>query len=148
MKALLLDEHPLIVQPTLALCVGLNEAIILQQVHYWLSPKFHRPEKVFHGQHWTYNTYKQWQSQMPFFSLSTIRRAIGNLEEMGVLISFVSCSFRKKKYYRIDYDRLTHLQKESEVNTPSLENSLDQKKEKKTVPFVTREEDSALSFEA
>ncbi|MFN7364607.1 MAG: hypothetical protein ACK5TR_01515, partial [Alphaproteobacteria bacterium] len=142
MSALLLDESPLIVQPTLARLVGVNEAIILQQVHYWLSPKFHRPEKVFQGHHWTHNTYKQWQLQMPFLSLTTIRRAIGNLEEMAVLISFVSCGFRKTKYYRIDYARLAHLQNEAEVTTHPIE-----QKEPKAVPFVTREEDTALSFE-
>lgn len=36
---LLLDEHPLLVMPMLATLIGLNEAIVLQQVHYWLKTK-------------------------------------------------------------------------------------------------------------
>ena len=35
---LLIDEYPLVVQPSLAALVGINEAIILQQIHYWLQP--------------------------------------------------------------------------------------------------------------
>lgn len=36
---LLLDEPPLQVMPTLATKVGLNESIVLQQIHYWLKIK-------------------------------------------------------------------------------------------------------------
>lgn len=128
MTTLLSKESALMVQPTLALCLGLNEAMILQHVHHFLSSRFHQPHTVFHGHHWIHNTYKQWQALMPFLSLSTMRRAIGNLEKRGVLISFDNGTFQRKKYYRIDYDRLTHLQKEGAINTPSREKRLDQKK--------------------
>ena len=36
MSNLLINESPLQVLPTLATYIGLNEAIFLQQVHYWL----------------------------------------------------------------------------------------------------------------
>ncbi len=42
MNNLLLDEHPLLVMPKLATLIGLNEAIVLQQVHYWLIGKEQR----------------------------------------------------------------------------------------------------------
>ena len=35
MKNLLLDSYPLLIAPELAVAVGLNEAIVLQQIHYW-----------------------------------------------------------------------------------------------------------------
>jgi len=35
-SSLLIAVPPLIVLPTLATLVGLNEAIFLQQLHYWL----------------------------------------------------------------------------------------------------------------
>ena len=44
---LLIDEPPLQVLPSLALKIGLNEAIILQQVHYWLNPKLNPLRVVF-----------------------------------------------------------------------------------------------------
>ena len=37
MSRLLLEDEPLVVLPKLATVIGLNEAIILQQLHYWLE---------------------------------------------------------------------------------------------------------------
>jgi len=72
MSKLLLDEYPLIILPKLAVLVGLNEAIVLQQLNYWLQKSAH----IFDGRRWIYNTYEQWQEQFPFWSISTIRRAL------------------------------------------------------------------------
>lgn len=75
MSKLLIEEPPLQVLPTLAQAIGLNEAIILQQIHYWLQRSKHKHD----GRRWIYNTYEQWQAQLPFWSISTIRRALANL---------------------------------------------------------------------
>lgn len=39
MSKLLIDDYPIQVLPKLAKVIGLNEAIILQQLHYWLNSK-------------------------------------------------------------------------------------------------------------
>lgn len=111
---LLINEPPLQILPTLALKLGLNEAIILQQIHYWLNPKFNKNQ--FDGRLWVYNTYEQWQQQFPFWGEKTIRRVIANLEEAKVLISFVTRDFKKVKYYSIDYDQLEKLSSKQEKN--------------------------------
>ena len=36
-RNLILDERPLVVIPSLACAIGLNESMILQQLHYWLQ---------------------------------------------------------------------------------------------------------------
>ncbi|MCP6757123.1 replication protein RepO, partial [Klebsiella pneumoniae] len=61
MHALLINEPPLQVLPSLAKAIGLNEALILQQIHYWLNPKHN--QNLFKGRYWVYNTYEQWQAQ-------------------------------------------------------------------------------------
>jgi|GEM_PF-2564859 len=150
MSTLLLDEPALVIQPKLAMAVGNNEAIVLQQVHYWLSPRFQRPEKFIKGHYWTYNTYKQWHAQMPIFSQSTLRRAVANLEEMGLLISFMATGFRKRKYYRIDYARLESLTSRGrEIAHFVHEETQRQEKElaKNAQPFVAITHDVALEFE-
>lgn len=108
-NALLIQEPPLQVLPTLAQKIGLNEAIILQQIHYWLNPKHNK--NLFKNRLWVWNTYEQWQQQFPFWGEKTIRRAISNLEESGILDSFVTRDFRKIKYYTINYSRLEELEK-------------------------------------
>ena len=102
---LLIHEEPLQVLPSLAVAVGLNEAIILQQVHYWLK----RTEHLMEGKPWVYNSYVQWRGQFPFWSHDTIKRAIQHLEALGVLIStarFNRKPIDKTKWYTINYDRL------------------------------------------
>lgn len=108
---LLLDEHPLVIQPKLAKLIGLNESIILQQLHYWLQKSTHERD----GRRWIYNTYADWEEQFPFWSLSTIRRTIGKLEKEGLILSttnFNKLGIDNTKWYTIDYDKLTEIEKD------------------------------------
>jgi hypothetical protein len=110
---LLLDSKPLVVVPELACVFGLNEAIVLQQVHYWLRIKhtakaegsYRRgPDGAMRW--WVYNSIREWQEQFPFWSESTIRRAFTKLEERGVLLSaqLADTATDRRKWYSIDYD--------------------------------------------
>jgi hypothetical protein len=38
-KVLVRKENPLVILPSLAMKIGLREAIILQQIYYWLTKK-------------------------------------------------------------------------------------------------------------
>ena len=108
MSKLLIQESPLTFQPSLAVAIGLNEAIVLQQVHYWLNnPKNKGYEQD--GFKWVYNTYKEWQeNNFPFWSENTVQRTFASLEEMGLLISIqpMKHKYDRTKYYRIDYPKL------------------------------------------
>ncbi len=79
---LLIQEHPLQVLPSLATAIGLNEAIFVQQVHYWLLGSTHEHE----GRYWIYNTIDEWHNQFPFWGTRTIRRVIDTLRASGVLL--------------------------------------------------------------
>jgi len=107
---LLIDEEPLLVLPRLAVAIGLNEAIVLQQVRYWLGDK--RRPKVRDGRRWVYNTYPQWQAQFPFWSLATIRKTFRELEERGLLLAsqrYNRAPTDRTKWYTIDFARLVAL---------------------------------------
>ena len=111
MNNLLLDEHPLLVMPKLATLIGLNEAIVLQQVHYWLIGKEQRQQDYIDGHYWVYNTYDQWQAQFPFWSIRTLKRIFTTLENSGFLLSanYNKINFDKTKWYSIDYCALNGL---------------------------------------
>ncbi|PJW18901.1 hypothetical protein [Geobacillus sp. WSUCF-018B] len=98
----LFDEPPLVVSPTIAKVIGLNEAIILQQIHYWLD----KSQNVRDGHVWVFNSYAKWQEQFPFWSEATIKRTIKNLEKMNLLIvgNYNKRGFDKSKWYRINYE--------------------------------------------
>jgi hypothetical protein len=61
MSTLLINEAPLMIVPSLAVEIGLNEAVVLQQIHYWLNISKHKIK----GKKWVYNTYEDWQKQFP-----------------------------------------------------------------------------------
>lgn len=111
---LLIDEYPLIIIPSLAKKIGLNEAILLQQIHFWIGKKKHYKD----GHYWVYNTYDEWLNQFPFWSKSTIRRAINSLEKKELLITgnYNKLQIDNTKWYTINYDTL------NQVNRPSVQN--------------------------
>ena len=102
--SLLVSESPLMVLPSLALAVGLNGALFLQQLHYWLrkSPHYHE------GRTWVYNTYVAWREQFPFWSIDTLKRTIHDLVEQGVLLTgnFNKHPMDRTLWYSLDRDRL------------------------------------------
>lgn len=101
MSRLLIDELPLQVLPSLAREIGLNEAIMLQQMHYWLIKSSHE----FEGVKWFYKTLEDWQTEFPFWSAMTIRRTLTNLEKQKVIRigNFNKKKFDKTKWYTIEY---------------------------------------------
>jgi len=135
MSKLIIEEKPLIVLPQLAVKIGLNEAIILQQLHYWLKDKGHEKD----GDKWIYNTYEEWQTQFPFWSISTIRRAIDSLEKQNLIETttrFNKAKFDKTKWYRINRDTLQLLTPptaQNEQTTAQNEQTTVQNEQTKTV---------------
>ncbi|QHT59345.1 hypothetical protein GXP70_04750 [Paenibacillus lycopersici] len=119
---LLLDEHPLLILPALAVLIGLNESIVLQQMHYWLQKSMHKRD----NRMWVYNTYEEWQKQFSFWSISTIRRIIGNLEKAGIVITgnYNQLKIDNTKWYSIDYDQLNRRLIRSSVQNEQSEHSL------------------------
>jgi uncharacterized phage protein (TIGR02220 family) len=107
-KALVTKENPLVILPCLAMKIGFREAVILQQVHYWLAKSSHSIE----GRRWTFNTYKEWQKQFPFWSEISIKRSFLKLEEQGLLISgnWNVLKLDKTKWYTIDYEKIDQLE--------------------------------------
>ncbi len=113
------------VLPTLASTIGLNEAIILQQVHYWLDPRINK--NYINGSFWVYNTYHQWAKQFPFWSEITIRRTIRSLEKLNLLISndFNKNPYLRLKWYTINYKELDIIEKKILLSKDNI-NSPDQ----------------------
>lgn len=118
---LLLDEEPLIVMPQLACKIGLNESIVLQQIHYWIEIN-KKADKNFKDNHyWTFNSYEEWHKQFPFWSIITIKRIIKNLEKANLLITanYNQMKIDRTKWYRINYEELESLE-----NSPLYQNDI------------------------
>lgn len=101
---LLISGSPLMVLPLLAVKIGLNEALVLQQIHYWISNELNK--NIRDGRVWVYNTINEWRKQFPFWGLNTIIRAIESLESKKLIITgkYNKLARDRTKWYTIDYD--------------------------------------------
>ena len=101
------NEAPLVIPPSLATQIGLVEATILQQLHYYIQ----KSNNIIDGIRWVYNTYSQWHEQFPFFSLRTIRRAFTNLENLKLIRSerLEAKNWYQRKWYTVCYETLEAL---------------------------------------
>ncbi|WP_191185345.1 conserved phage C-terminal domain-containing protein [Enterobacter sichuanensis] len=102
--SLLMPSRPIVINPDLAYSIGLNEAIALQQVNYWLKETTSGMERD--GVRWIYNTNEQWLEQFPFWSESTLKRTFTRLKQLGVLkVEQLNKSQRDMtNYYTINYE--------------------------------------------
>lgn len=124
---LLIDEYPLVILPSLAVAIGLNEAIVLQQIHYWINSyrKVGDFEHFKNDRWWVYNSIPAWQENFPFFSESTIKRALNNLRDAEIVIvdNFNKAGFDKTKWYTIDYEKLQEIaDHQVKMTRPSVPN--------------------------
>lgn len=102
--SLLMTSRPIVINPDLAYSIGLNEAIALQQINYWLKETNSGMESD--GVRWIYNTTEQWLEQFPFWSESTLKRTFTRLKTLGVLkIEQLNKSQRDMtNFYTINYE--------------------------------------------
>lgn len=114
---LLFNETPLLIRKELAVRIGLNEAIVLQQVHFHIQNKYksvkekdRQDDRAWReGTFWTYNSYKEWrEADFPFWSVSTIERTFKKLEKQEILRSgnFNKMKTDQTKWYTINYEKL------------------------------------------
>lgn len=154
MSKLLIQESPLTFQTSLAVAIGLNEAIVLQQIHYWISNVKNKGYEQ-DGYKWVYNTYAEWkETNFPFWSENTIQRTFASLEEKGLVVSIqpMKGKYDRTKYYRIEHTKLEVFEdtklvrslNESEnttENTTNVENSKKLKTDEEQPPYNLSEEE-------
>lgn len=95
---LITPESPLLVPPLLAAEIGLEEAVILQQIHYYCLISKHIKSD---GRRWFWKTLHDWGETLPFLKPSTIRRAIANLKDKFKLIDV--CRHSEKTWYQANW---------------------------------------------
>jgi hypothetical protein len=109
-RTLLIDEYPILVLPTLAEKIGLEEAIVLQQLHYWINnPKVGR---FIDGRRWIKNSMEQWQTDnFKFIHMKTLRRVFERLKRDGLILlrsDLNHSAFDRTFWYSIDYEKLSY----------------------------------------
>ena len=103
----------------LAQKLGVNEAILLQNIVFWLLKNKANGSNYYDGRYWTYNSHKAFKELFPFWTENQIRRILESLFEKGVILKgdYNSSPYDKTKWYALsdNYAYLIGLNSQSDM---------------------------------
>lgn len=153
MSKLLFNEQPLVIDKKLATLIGLNEAMVLQQIHYWIEINRKADKNLQEEKYWTYNTIEEWQREFPFWSVDTVKRTLTKLRKLNILTigNFNKLKIDRTLWYTINYDELERLceneDKEEdaiEVQTIEIEPTKEPKALETTISAICTNEEKTI----
>lgn len=123
---------------------GVNAAIILQNVSYWVKQNEANGTNCFDGNYWTYNSRRAYQELFPYMSKRQIETAFQKLIDDGLIITG---NYNKMAYDRTLWYALTQKGKSIShfggMDCPKKENGLHQNVQ--PIPDVTQFENSVVT---
>lgn len=111
---ILSTQSNLVINSELAVKIGLNEAVVLRQIYYWLEINEKLKRNYHDGKYWSYNTMENWKKEnFPWWSTKTVERAFKNLVNSGLVITgnYNKDGRDRTKWYTIDEDVLEEVLK-------------------------------------
>jgi hypothetical protein len=78
---------------------GVNEAIILTNLKYWIEKNIANNKNFYDGEFWTYNSIKAFNQLFPYLSEKQIRYSLKKLEDLKII--------KTGNYNKLKYDRTT-----------------------------------------
>lgn len=129
-KELFIDKDDiLLIRKELVRVLGdLNEAVILNQLHYWIEINKKAEKNFYDDRHWVFNTYQTWkETDFDFWSTDTIRRTLTRLENKGIILTanYNKLKIDKTKWYTIDYEKLQKMIDEYEEKQNAIKETAD-----------------------
>lgn len=76
---------------------GLEEAILIHHLQYWIIKNKANKKHEYYGRNWTYNSYKAFSEIFPYWNEHKMRRILDSLVEQGILL--------RENYNKKGYDR-------------------------------------------
>lgn len=111
---LLLGSQPLIVSRELAMELGVDLSLVLQQFQYWIRINEESGKNYFENRYWTSSTIEELQERdFPFWGKTKIKTLINELIKYGYLEKkqFHNNILNHTNYYTINYDKILELEK-------------------------------------
>lgn len=112
---LLIHEPPLQALPTLATLIGLSEAILLQQLHYWINFGYtddRMPILSTRGKKFRRIPPEVLAEKFPFWEHRNIQRLVKTLRGFGLVVTenLNSNQIDRTLWYAVDYEKLDALE--------------------------------------
>lgn len=107
----------------LACKFGVNEAIFIENLRFWIAKNKANRKHFHHGRYWTYNSALAYAELFPYFSRNQIERIIAKLRGLGVLLvsNFNENQYDRTNWYSIKEEMLSS---ESRNGNSEIEESL------------------------
>lgn len=83
---------------------GINIAVILDKLHFWIDYNKANNVNFYDGRYWTFNSMEAWSKQIDFMTINTIRRTLEKMEKEGLI---VTGNYNTSKYDRTKWYALT-----------------------------------------
>ena len=107
--------------PEIAKKVGVNAAVIYQNIVWWTQKNIANNKHYHDGRHWTYNSIKAFDALFPYLSSKQIRTALDKLEDAELILSGV--------FNRAGYDRTKWYCPNCQIDLPKKANGIAQEGE-------------------
>lgn len=101
----------LVLDTNLAKAIGEKQAIILQQINFWVQHNKESETNFIDGRYWCYNSLQEWQKEnFEHMTLKTVERCLEDLRKNEVVIARREVRNGKSTlFYSIDYDVMVDL---------------------------------------
>ena len=82
---------------------GVNVAIFLNNIAFWIAKNKANNRHYQDGRYWTYNSQESFQQLFPYWSRQNIRTVIKSAKDQGLIIddNFNKSSYDKTKWYAL-----------------------------------------------
>lgn len=103
--------------PEIAKKVGVNAAVIYQNIVWWTDKNAANGKHFHDGRYWTYNSIAAFDELFPYFTRAQIRSAILKLEDSGLIVT--------GNYNQSAYDRTKWYSPNTKLHLSKLANGFD-----------------------
>lgn len=108
----------------LAIKYGTEEAIILENLAFWIKKNQANDKHLIDGHYWTYNSSRALKELFPYMSEKKIQRTLKKLEELNIIKTnnYNKSLYDRTKWYTIIDQSICHIYT---IHLPKLSNRLD-----------------------
>lgn len=107
--------------------VGVEEAVMLENIYYWILKNKANNKHFYDGNYWTYNTITAFEELFPFWSKKQITRILKKLEINNFIVTgnYNKVSYDRTKWYALTQKALC-IFPNGEMDLPKRENGFPQ----------------------
>ena len=82
---------------------GINIAVILEKLYYWIEHNKANNVNFYDGRYWTFTSMKDRSKQIDFMTVNTIRRTLEKMEKEGLIVTgnYNTSKYDRTKWYAL-----------------------------------------------